>query len=255
MKTVCPVTGAFQYIRPGGARAGRHLRPGVPHGLRGRRLRPARLPGRLPLRLRAGGPGDPPRVAVPRAARREGDALAGDELRATCARSGRAADRASSRPGCEWSRRRTSSSSASRPTRACYHRMMLPAIALGCDWCGLDSPPPRMTLGRGEVAVRRGRARPRRLPDRRHPDPVAGGLARPDPRSCRPAGRRSCTTPTTTCTRSSTDPEVLASDRDAARACATGVICATRVHRRALRAVQPAARSSARTASTSTRTR
>ena len=33
-----------------------------------------------------------------------------------------------------------------------YHRVMLPAIALGCDWCGLDSPPPRMTLGRGEVA-------------------------------------------------------------------------------------------------------
>jgi glycosyltransferase involved in cell wall biosynthesis len=32
-----------------------------------------------------------------------------------------------------------------------YHRVMLPATALGCDWCGLDSPPPRMTLGRGEV--------------------------------------------------------------------------------------------------------
>jgi glycosyltransferase involved in cell wall biosynthesis len=32
-----------------------------------------------------------------------------------------------------------------------YHRVMLPATALGCDWGGLDSPPPRMTLGRGEV--------------------------------------------------------------------------------------------------------
>jgi glycosyltransferase involved in cell wall biosynthesis len=32
-----------------------------------------------------------------------------------------------------------------------YHRVMLPATALGCDWCGLDSPPPRMALGRGEV--------------------------------------------------------------------------------------------------------
>src|SRR6185436_20398719 len=32
-----------------------------------------------------------------------------------------------------------------------YHRVMLPATALGADWCGIDSPPPRMTLGRGEV--------------------------------------------------------------------------------------------------------
>jgi Glycosyl transferases group 1 len=34
---------------------------------------------------------------------------------------------------------------------SCYHRIMLPALALGADWCGLDSPPPLMTLGRGEV--------------------------------------------------------------------------------------------------------
>jgi len=34
---------------------------------------------------------------------------------------------------------------------SCYHRTMLPAAALGCDWGGLDSPPPRMILGRGEV--------------------------------------------------------------------------------------------------------
>src|SRR5262245_2241634 len=34
---------------------------------------------------------------------------------------------------------------------SCYHRCMLPALALGSDWGGLDSPPPQMTLGRGEV--------------------------------------------------------------------------------------------------------
>jgi len=34
---------------------------------------------------------------------------------------------------------------------SCYHRVMLPALALGCDWCGLDEPPPRIRLGRGEV--------------------------------------------------------------------------------------------------------
>jgi Glycosyl transferases group 1 len=37
---------------------------------------------------------------------------------------------------------------------SCYHRIMLPALALGCDWCGLDSPPPRMVVGRGEVRSR-----------------------------------------------------------------------------------------------------
>lgn len=37
---------------------------------------------------------------------------------------------------------------------SCYHRIMLPALALGCDWCGLDSPPPRMMVGRGEVRSR-----------------------------------------------------------------------------------------------------
>src|SRR4051794_31913951 len=39
---------------------------------------------------------------------------------------------------------------------SCYHRIMLPAVTLGCDWCGLDSPPPLMTLGRGEVRFRDG---------------------------------------------------------------------------------------------------
>lgn len=34
---------------------------------------------------------------------------------------------------------------------SCYHRAVLPARALGADWCGLDAPPPRMRLGRGEV--------------------------------------------------------------------------------------------------------
>ena len=68
--------------------------------------------------------------------------------------------------------------------------MMLPALALGCDWCGLDAPPPRMTLGRGEVRF-----------GADGPDfggyevvvvqtPCARGLARPRSASCRPAGRR-----------------------------------------------------------------
>ena len=34
---------------------------------------------------------------------------------------------------------------------SCYHRAILPAQALGADWCGLDAAPPRMRLGRGEV--------------------------------------------------------------------------------------------------------
>jgi glycosyltransferase involved in cell wall biosynthesis len=33
----------------------------------------------------------------------------------------------------------------------CYHRIMLPALALGCDWCGLDAPPPQSLVGRGGV--------------------------------------------------------------------------------------------------------
>jgi hypothetical protein len=34
---------------------------------------------------------------------------------------------------------------------SCYHRVMLPAQALGCDWCGLDAPPPLSLVGRGSV--------------------------------------------------------------------------------------------------------
>jgi glycosyltransferase involved in cell wall biosynthesis len=34
---------------------------------------------------------------------------------------------------------------------SCYHRVMLPALALGCDWCGLDAPPPQAVVGRGGV--------------------------------------------------------------------------------------------------------
>jgi glycosyltransferase involved in cell wall biosynthesis len=34
---------------------------------------------------------------------------------------------------------------------SCYHRVMLPALALGCDWCGLDVPPPQSLVGRGGV--------------------------------------------------------------------------------------------------------
>jgi glycosyltransferase involved in cell wall biosynthesis len=34
---------------------------------------------------------------------------------------------------------------------SCYHRIMLPALALGCDWCGLDVPPPLSVVGRGGV--------------------------------------------------------------------------------------------------------
>ena len=39
---------------------------------------------------------------------------------------------------------------------SCYHRTVLPATTLGCDWGGLDSPPPRMVLGRGEVRFDQG---------------------------------------------------------------------------------------------------
>ena len=39
---------------------------------------------------------------------------------------------------------------------SCYHRTMLPATTLGCDWGGLDSPPPQMVLGRGEVRFDQG---------------------------------------------------------------------------------------------------
>jgi len=35
---------------------------------------------------------------------------------------------------------------------SCYHRMMLPAVSLGADWCGLDAPPPRMIVGRGTAS-------------------------------------------------------------------------------------------------------
>ena len=41
---------------------------------------------------------------------------------------------------------------------SCYHRTMLPATTLGCDWGGLDSPPPQMILGRGEVRFDQARA-------------------------------------------------------------------------------------------------
>jgi len=34
---------------------------------------------------------------------------------------------------------------------SCYHRIMLPALALGADWCGLDAPPPHSIVGRGGV--------------------------------------------------------------------------------------------------------
>jgi glycosyl transferase family 1 len=40
---------------------------------------------------------------------------------------------------------------------SCFHRVVLPALALGCDWCGLDAPPPQMILGRGEVRFDEGR--------------------------------------------------------------------------------------------------
>src|SRR5262245_50999620 len=40
---------------------------------------------------------------------------------------------------------------------SCYHRTMLPAAALGCDWGGLDAPPPELILGRGEVRFDEGK--------------------------------------------------------------------------------------------------
>src|SRR4051794_7702848 len=39
----------------------------------------------------------------------------------------------------------------------CYHRIMLPARALGCDWCGLDVAPPQSIVGRGAVRGEDGR--------------------------------------------------------------------------------------------------
>ena len=41
---------------------------------------------------------------------------------------------------------------ARRPTPAATTASMLPALALGCDWCGLDAPPPQSLVGRGERA-------------------------------------------------------------------------------------------------------
>jgi glycosyltransferase involved in cell wall biosynthesis len=40
---------------------------------------------------------------------------------------------------------------------SCYHRAMLPALALGCDWCGLDVAPPQSLVGRGAVRANDGR--------------------------------------------------------------------------------------------------
>ncbi len=40
---------------------------------------------------------------------------------------------------------------------SCYHRSMLPALALGCDWCGLEAPPPQSLVGRGSVRGSDGR--------------------------------------------------------------------------------------------------
>ena len=196
----------------------------------------------LPLRLRARGPGDPPRVAVPRAAGREADALAGDELRATCARSGRACRSPSSRPSCEWTALRTSCSSRQSADASCYHR-----IDAAGDRARLRLVRARLAAAADDrSAAARSRSardepRPRRVPDRRRPDAGAGGLARPDPRSCRPAGRRSSSTSTTTCTRSRSDPRRPGADRDAAPHVRRGDL-RDRVHRRALRALQRDAR-------------
>ena len=103
----------------------------------------------------------------------------------------------------------------------CYHRIMLPAIALGCGWCGLDSPPPRMTLGRGEVSVRR-RASPDlsgyRIVVLHSPwqegwsDLIAELQA---------GGTGSSSTPTTTCTSSCTTSRSSRRSRRCS-ACATG---------------------------------
>ena len=101
MKTVCPVTGAFQYIPAEVLAARRLVRPRVPDGLRGRRLLPARLPGRVPLPLRAGDHRDPPRVAVPLAAGREAAALARPEPARSCAASGRTSPSPSSPAACD----------------------------------------------------------------------------------------------------------------------------------------------------------
>src|SRR4051794_31220315 len=46
---------------------------------------------------------------------------------------------------------------AQTPDATCYHRVMLPALALGCDWCGLDAPPPYSIVGRGGVRADDGR--------------------------------------------------------------------------------------------------
>ena len=92
-----------------------------------------------------------------------------------------------------------------------YHRVMLPATALGCDWCGLDSPPPRMIARPRRGPVRRASGPDLgALPHRRRADAVRGGLARPRPRA---PGRRdeavALRRRLLPCTRSSTDAEVL----------------------------------------------
>ena len=78
-------------------------------------------------------------------------ALAGDEPRPPARRSGPAL------PVAELARERSdgrASSSRQSADASCYHRIMLPALALGCDWCGLDAPPPQIAR-----RPRRGRVR------------------------------------------------------------------------------------------------
>ena len=233
VKTVCPVTGAFQYIRPEVLEQVGALRPGLPHGCEDvdydLRVFQAGFECVYEPAIRA--------IHYESLFRSRPDekvhAVAGDELRPPAAEVGGRADRRSSRPSCRCGRRRTSLFVGQTADASFYHRVMLPAPALGCDWCGLDSPPPRMTLGRGEVRFGARRARPRRLPHRRRADAVrtragstlirelqAGGTARPLRRRLLPA------------TRSSADAEVLDAGRDVPRRSATACICATRARSR-----------------------
>ena len=118
VKTVCPVTGAFQYIRPEVLEQVGIYDPAFRMGCEDVDYDLRVFQAGFAVRLRAGDPGDPPRVAVPGAARTRSSCAGRRRASPTCARSGRACRSPSSRPSSRWTSPRTSSSSPSRRTRA-----------------------------------------------------------------------------------------------------------------------------------------
>ena len=145
---VCPVTGAFQYIRPEVLERVGLYDPDFRLGFEDVDYDLRVFQRRFRVRLRARRPRRPPRVDVPRPARREGRALAAREPRPPAPEmGGRGARRARAERVID--AREDVLFVAQSGGGSCYHRTMLPAVALGCDWCGLDAPPPRMVVGRG----------------------------------------------------------------------------------------------------------